>query len=95
VGASRAMGVVVAVFVMVLTIVGIGASLAGAAAKPVLKTIRVGYVLPDLSNPYAASLRDGAVAEARKKGVTLLVAGSNDSATQTNTFLSYIGERST
>jgi ribose transport system substrate-binding protein len=63
----------------------------GGAASGGEKKLRIGYVLPDLANPYIASLRDGAVVEAEKGGHELLVSGSNDSAEQTNAMLNYIG----
>jgi ribose transport system permease protein len=56
-------------------------------------SIRIGYVLPDLANPFIAALRDGAAAEAKKQGVTLLVKGTNDSAGQTNAVLTYVGAK--
>ena len=55
--------------------------------------VRIGFVLPDLANPFIAGIRDGAVAEAKKQGVTLLVKGSNDPAGQTNAFLNYVGAK--
>jgi ribose transport system substrate-binding protein len=64
----------------------------GQAATP-QASIRIGYVLPDLANPFIAGLRDGAVAEAKKQGATLLVKGTNDSAGQTNAMLTYVGAK--
>lgn len=52
---------------------------------------RIGFVLPDLANPFIAGIRDGAVAEAKKLKVDLLVKGTNDPAGQTNAFLNYVG----
>jgi ribose transport system permease protein len=54
---------------------------------------RIGYVLPDLSNPFIAGLRDGAVAQAKKKNVDLLVKGTNDAAGQTNAVQSYVSAK--
>lgn len=67
--------------------------LGGCSKQPRQKRIRIGYVLPDLSNPFIAGLRDGAVIEARKRNIDVLVKGSNDSAQQTNAFLAYVGAR--
>lgn len=83
--------------VLVLAVIVVVSSLAAAAAarenSAAAKTIRIGYVLPDLSNPFIAGLRDGAVVEAKKQGVTLLVKGTNDAAGQTNAFLNYVGAK--
>ncbi len=57
------------------------------------KKLRIGYVLPDLANPFIAGLRDGAVDEAKKMGVTLLVKGTNDSKGQTDAVLAYVGAK--
>jgi ribose transport system substrate-binding protein len=53
--------------------------------------IRIGYVLPDLANPFIASLRDGAQAEADKNGISPMVKGTNDAAGQTKAFLDFLG----
>ena len=45
--------------------IAVGVSGAGATQQ---KTIRIGLVLPLLSNPFIAPVRDGAVAEAKKLG---------------------------
>ena len=55
--------------------------------------LRIGYVLPDLANPFIAGLRDGAVVEAKKQGITLLVKGTNDSKGQTDAMLAYVGAK--
>jgi ABC-type sugar transport system substrate-binding protein len=55
--------------------------------------MRIGYVLPDLSNPFIAGLRDGAVTQAKKKGVDLLVKGTNDAAGQTNAVQNYVSAK--
>ena len=67
----------------------VGIPLAGRAQEQ--PQIRIGYVLPDLANPFIAALRDGAVAEADKNGITILVKGTNDAAGQTNAFLDFLG----
>src|SRR4249920_901620 len=56
-------------------------------------TLRFGLVLPDLNNPFISSQRDGAVAEAKKYGITLLVKGSNNGADQVNVFETYVGAK--
>lgn len=68
----------------------IGLPLSGRAAPAHQAPIRIGYVLPDLANPFIAALRDGAAAEADKNGITLLVKGTNDAAGQTNAFLDFL-----
>ena len=55
--------------------------------------LRIGYVLPDLANPFIAGIRDGAVVEAKKQGVDLLVKGTNDSKGQTDAMLAYVGAK--
>jgi len=69
------------------------AATTGATARPAAGKLRIGYVLPDLANPFIAGLRDGAVAEAKKDGVTLLVKGTNDSKGQTDAVLAYVGAK--
>ena len=54
---------------------------------------RIGLVLPDLSNLYIAGIRDGAQAEAKKVGATILVKGTNDAAGQANALQSYVGAK--
>jgi ribose transport system permease protein len=82
---------------LLLAAVSIVATVAAAAATAGTSVdqqrIRIGYVLPDLANPVIAGLRDGAVAEAKKQKVDLLVKGTNDSAGQTNAFLTYVGAK--
>ena len=70
-----------------------GATAATASNDRAEAKIRIGYVLPDLANPFIAGLRDGAAAEAKKQGVDLLVKGTNDPAGQTNAFLNYVGAK--
>jgi ribose transport system substrate-binding protein len=70
-----------------------GASVAAPDKTDATAKIRIGYVLPDLANPFIAALRDGAVVEAKKQNVDLLVKGTNDPAGQTNAFLNYVGAK--
>jgi ABC-type sugar transport system substrate-binding protein len=78
--------------VMALTLTtALGVPVAASAHESQQASIRIGYVLPDLANPFIASLRDGAAAEADKDGITLLVKGTNDAAGQTNAFLDFVG----
>lgn len=82
--------------IMILAIVVLAGSTAVAAVAgtaATTQTIRIGYVLPDLANPFIAGLRDGAVVEAKKQKVQLLVKGTNDPAGQTNAFLNYVGAK--
>ena len=82
-----------------LGIVGIVAAAAvstAASARPDAaqgSKLRIGYVLPDLANPFIAGLRDGAVVEAKKQGIDLLVKGTNDSKGQTDAMLAYVGAK--
>jgi ribose transport system substrate-binding protein len=83
-----------------LGIVGIVAAAAAvstaASARPEAAQgakLRIGYVLPDLANPFIAGLRDGAVVEAKKQGIDLLVKGTNDSKGQTDAMLAYVGAK--
>lgn len=52
--------------------------------------VRVGLVLPDVSNPFIAAERLGAINEAKKYGIDLLVKGSNDGEGQVNAFETYL-----
>jgi ribose transport system substrate-binding protein len=70
-----------------------GASVAAPKTTAATAKVRIGFVLPDLANPFIAGIRDGAVVEAKKQGVTLLVKGTNDPAGQTNAFLNYVGAK--
>jgi ribose transport system substrate-binding protein len=80
-------GLVLAISVMT----ALGVPLTALARDSRQASIRIGYVLPDLANPFIAGLRDGAAAEADKDGITLLVKGTNDAAGQTNAFLDFLG----
>jgi ribose transport system substrate-binding protein len=53
--------------------------------------VRVGLVLPDVSNPFIAAEQLGAQNEAKKYGYNLLVKGSNDGAAQVAAFQTYLG----
>jgi ribose transport system substrate-binding protein len=79
--------------VLAVAVTGVaGATVAApAAADTEGGRTRIGLVLPDLANPFIAAIRDGAVAEAKKLKVELLVKGTNDPAGQTNAFLNYVG----
>jgi ribose transport system substrate-binding protein len=68
-----------------------GASGDGSSSASSGKQYRVGYVLPDLSNPLEAATIKGAEAAAAKNNIKLLVKGSNDAAAQSNMVLSYVG----
>jgi ribose transport system substrate-binding protein len=52
--------------------------------------VRVGLVLPDVSNPFIAAEQLGAQNEAKKFGIDLLVKGSNDGEAQVNAFDAYL-----
>lgn len=84
-----------AVAALVVALCGVTAATAARKgdSTAAAKKIRIGYVLPDLANPFIAGLRDGAQAEAKKRGVDLLVKGTNDPAGQTNAFLNYVGAK--
>jgi ribose transport system substrate-binding protein len=56
-------------------------------------TARIGFVLPDLSNPVIAGFRDGAVVAAKKRGWQVLVKGTSDAKGQSDAVLSYIGAK--
>jgi ribose transport system substrate-binding protein len=70
---------------------------AGAAARSdrsaATKKLRIGLVLPDLSNLYIAGLRNGVQAQAKKGGHTVLVKGTSDPAGQSNAALAYIAAK--
>jgi ribose transport system substrate-binding protein len=90
---KRLLTVGAVVIVAVVSAVGALAGTASERRPQAPERVRIGYVLPDLANPFIAGLRDGAVEEAKKRRVTLLVKGTNDSAGQTNAFLAYVGAR--
>jgi ABC-type sugar transport system substrate-binding protein len=85
------LGIVRGLVLAVTLTTALGVPLAASAREFQQASIRIGYVLPDLANPFIASLRDGAAAEADKDGITLLVKGTNDAAGQTNAFLDFLG----
>jgi ribose transport system substrate-binding protein len=70
---------------------------AGAAARDngtaATKKLRIGLVLPDLSNLYIAGLRNGVQAQAKKGGHTVLVKGTSDPTGQANAALAYIAAK--
>lgn len=82
---------------LVVALVALGALAATAAATTAhaskAANYRIGLVLPDLSNLYIAGIRDGAQAEAKKVGATVLVKGTNDAAGQANALQSYVGAK--
>lgn len=53
--------------------------------------LRLGLVLPDLSNPFINAIAEGAQAEADRQGAELLIKGSNDPAQQVSAMENYIG----
>jgi len=60
-------------------------------SAPVMsKNLRIGLVLPDLSNLYIAGLRNGVQAEAKKGGHTVLVKGTSDPIGQANATQNYV-----
>lgn len=86
-------------FIAILGIVAMAvtALVAGAAAKgneaTATKKLRIGLVLPDLSNLYIAGLRNGVQAQAKKGGHTVLVKGTSDPTGQSNAALAYIAAK--
>lgn len=54
-------------------------------------SLRIGLVLPDLSNPFIAGIRDGAQEAADAAGHELLVTGDDTPVGQVNATLNYIG----
>lgn len=52
--------------------------------------VRLGLVLPDLSNPFINAIAEGAKAEAERQGAELLVTGSNEPAEQVSAMQNYI-----
>jgi ribose transport system substrate-binding protein len=83
----------VAALALLIAIVSVvvGATGAGATQN---KTIRIGLVLPLLSNPFIAPVRDGAVAEAKKLGnVQVLATGTNIPAEQLNALKTYLAAK--
>lgn len=55
--------------------------------------LRIGLVLPDLSNLYIAGLRNGVQAEAKKNGDTVLVKGTSDATGQANATQAYVAAK--
>lgn len=82
---------------LTLAIVLVSAVLAGCGSssndtKPDAgkKVVRIGFVLPDLSNPLLAEFRDGAVAAAKKRGWQVLSKGTNSAKEQSDAVLSFV-----
>jgi ABC-type sugar transport system substrate-binding protein len=66
-------------------------AVSGSASTAQAKKIRIGLVLPALSNPFIAPIRDGAVAEAKRLGnVQVLTTGTNIPAEQLNALNTYL-----
>jgi ribose transport system substrate-binding protein len=75
---------------LAVAIIPIAVAVSGAGAAQ-QKTIRIGLVLPLLSNPFIAPVRDGAVAEAKKLGnIQVLSTGTNIPAEQLNAMKTYL-----
>jgi ribose transport system permease protein len=88
---GAAAGLVAAAVAGGVATAAIGAGQAGETGARHAAGLRIGLVLPDLSNLFIAGIRDGAQASAKKAGITLLVKGTNDAAGQTNAMLAYVG----
>ena len=92
-------GTIKRALILAMTLAVVGAVAVGAAARVDQRaakarsasSLRIGLVLPDLSNLFIAGIRDGAQAAASQIGASLLVKGSNDAASQTNAMLAYVG----
>jgi ribose transport system substrate-binding protein len=82
---------VIGIVTIVVTALAAGAGATGNEAAQ--KKLRIGLVLPDLSNLYIAGLRDGVQAQAKKGGHTVLVKGTSDPAGQSNAALAYIAAK--
>ena len=63
----------------------------GTTAEKGGKGLRLGLVLPDVSNPFINAIAEGAKAEAQKQGAQLLVKGSNEPGQQVSAMENYIG----
>jgi ABC-type sugar transport system substrate-binding protein len=91
---NRRLKVIVVLGIVTLLVTALAA---GAAAKgngsAATKKLRIGLVLPDLSNLYIAGLRNGVQAQAKKGGHTVLVKGTSDPAGQSNAALAYIAAK--
>lgn len=85
------------VAVLGIVAIAVTALAAGAAARgndaAATKKLRIGLVLPDLSNLYIAGLRNGVQAQAKKGGHTVLVKGTSDPTGQSNAALAYIAAK--
>jgi ABC-type sugar transport system substrate-binding protein len=94
-GRTRKVGAGVLAFAAagVLVTAAIAGSDRAASRSRAATNYRIGLVLPDLSNLYIAGIRDGAEAQAKKSGATILVKGTNDAAGQANALQSYVGAK--
>lgn len=83
--------------VLGMVVIAVTSLAAGAMAKgndaAATKKLRIGLVLPDLSNLYIAGLRNGVQAQAKKGGHTVLVKGTSDPTGQSNAALAYIAAK--
>jgi ribose transport system substrate-binding protein len=70
---------------------GASSSAAASSSGSSGSKVRVGLVLPDVSNPFIAAEQLGAQNEAKKYGYQLLVKGSNDGEAQVQAFQTYLG----
>jgi ribose transport system substrate-binding protein len=84
----RRLPLALGVFAAAVLVLGASAVPGSASSE---KKIRIGLVLPALSNPFIAPIRDGAVAQAKKLGnVQVLTTGTNIPAEQANALKTYI-----
>jgi ribose transport system substrate-binding protein len=72
--------------VPIAAVVGIFATAGGGTVASAASSVRIGLILPDVSNPFIGAEAQGAISEAKKYGIDLLVKGSNNGATQVSDF---------
>lgn len=84
---------ILSVAVLVVAVVAAGAAARGNGPARADRKLRIGLVLPDLSNLYIAGLRNGVQAEAKKNGDTVLVKGTSDATGQANAAQNYIAAK--
>jgi ABC-type sugar transport system substrate-binding protein len=68
-----------------------GSGSGSAASSQDGKGLRLGLVLPDVSNPFINAIAEGAKAEAKKQGADILIKGSNEPSEQVSAMENYIG----
>ena len=92
---NRKTKVVLLLGVMALVVASLtaGAAAQSSGSAKSAKKLRIGLVLPDLSNLYIAGLRNGVQAEAKKTGDTVLVKGTSDATGQANATLAYVAAK--